>query len=63
MPCARAAVGPQRTEQESDRFVTVMYDSHLALAYKKPLLMPLLSYTMVQLYTLYSCVLCYLIDI
>ena len=36
MPCARAAVGPQRTEQENDRFVTVMYDSHycvLELAY------------------------------
>ena len=32
MPCARAAVGPQRTEQESDRFVWVMYDSHLELA-------------------------------
>ena len=32
MPCARAAVGPQRTEQESDRFVTLMYDSHLGLA-------------------------------
>ena len=32
VPCARAAVGPQRTEQENDRFVWVMYGSHLGLA-------------------------------
>ena len=32
VPCARAAVGPQRTEQESDRSVTLLYPSHLEQA-------------------------------
>ena len=36
MPCARAAVGPQRTEQENDRSVWLMYGYHLGLAVRLP---------------------------